>query len=220
MRRIRVLLADDQPAFRNLVRDILSSEPDIDVVAEAADGEDAIALATEHTPHVVLMDLRMPLLSGLEATRELARIHPNCKVLVLTVSDEEKDVIDAIHAGASGYLLKDVAIDEVAGAIRAVHAGEAVLSPAITPTLMTEVVASVRKDDHVALRPMLTGRELQILQLLAGGTTTTGIAFELGIVESVVNSHVHNVIRKLQLRDRVANVVHAIHDDPTGDDGP
>lgn len=205
---IRVLIAEDHAPFRRLIREEIEGQPDMEIVAEAADGEEAVALVTHHAPHIVLMDVRMPKLSGIEATRALNEIHPNTRVLMLTVSDEESDLIDAVKAGASGYLLKDISPAEVVDAIRHVQAGEAILSRTVAPRLMKELAASVAQGSG-HLRPMLTSRELHVLQQLAAGGTSAQVAEKLGTTESVVNHHVHNVLQKLQVQHRMQLLLEA-----------
>jgi DNA-binding NarL/FixJ family response regulator len=205
---IRVLIAEDHAPFRRLIRKEFEDAADMEIVAEAADGEEAVALATHHAPHIVLMDVRMPKLSGIEATRALNEIHPNTRVLMLTVSDEESDLIDAIKAGASGYLLKDISPAEVVEAVRHIHAGEAILSSTVAPRLMKELADSVAQGSG-PLRPLLTNRELHILQQLSAGLTSADVARKLGITESVVNHQVHNVLQKLQVQHRMHMLIEA-----------
>jgi two-component system NarL family response regulator len=210
---IRVIIADDEETFRRLMADVLRTEPDITVVAEASDGEEAVILTGEHAPHVVLLDVRMPRLSGIDAARVLTEIHPSVRVLMLTISDEPEDVLRAIRNGASGYLIKDTGVEEIAQAIRCLQRGQAVLSRSIAPLLLAELTAWVREDDLPALRPRVTSRELQVLQYLAGGLEAGAVAREIGTTLSVIESHVHNVLVKLQIRERMRSVVTEILDD-------
>jgi two-component system NarL family response regulator len=208
--KIRVIIADDDATFRRLLHEALLTDSDIEVVAQAADGEEAIALAGEFAPHVILLDVRMPNLGGVEAAKVLHEIHPTVRVLMLTISDEADDVFHAVRGGASGYLLKDTSVDDVADAIRKIHRGRAVLSRSIAPLLLSELTSWVREDDLPALRPPLTKRELEVLQHLAGGQSTDTVANELGISVSVVDAHVHNVLMKLQNRERMRGVMTAV----------
>lgn len=207
---IRVVVAEDDAAVRRVIVSLLESEDGIDVVGEAGDGEEALGIVNEHAPHVVVMDLHMPRLSGLEATRILSDIHPTTRVLVLTVSDEQQDIFEAIHAGAAGYLLKDSDMQSVAGAVRCIRNGQAVLTAAITPRLMTELAKSIGDEDHPALRPPVTARELDILQHLAAGKGIDEIAETMAISLEQAGTHVLNVLRKMQTRERMRSVVDAV----------
>jgi DNA-binding NarL/FixJ family response regulator len=204
--RIRVLIADDQPLMRAGFRTVLEATGSIEVVAEAGDGEEAIALAQRHDPDVILMDVQMPRLDGIEATRRL----PRHRVLVLTTFGLDEYIVEALRAGASGFLTKDAPVNDLVAAVRAVAAGDAVLSPAATRQLLDRVgrrlppvaPASARQDD-------LTERELDVLRLLAAGMSNAEIAQALVVAEPTVKSHVSNLLSKLGLRDRVQAVIHA-----------
>jgi len=200
---IRVALADDQELVRTGFRLILEAEPDIDVVGEAEDGERAISLAREVSPDVVLMDVRMPVLDGIEATR---RVAGQTRVLVLTTFDLDEVVFEAIRAGASGFLLKTSPADELVRAVRVVAAGDALLSPSITRRLVEAFARSSPTTDPQGLNE-LTPRELDVLRLLARGLSNTEIAHELVVEPSTVKSHVASILSKLDLRDRVQAVV-------------
>lgn len=217
---VTVLIADDDARFRRIFRELIDYEPDISVVAEASDGEEAIALATEHAPNVALMDIRMPNLSGIEAARVLNQIHPGTKVLMLTVSDEEIDLFEAIKAGASGYLLKDGDPDEVVRAIRQLQSGQAVLAPAMASKLMWAFKSTMREGDDPALRPLLSNRELQILQQLKVRLTTREVGEKLNIPESTVNNHVHNLLHKLHLHLRMQALVDAVRKEMLSEQDP
>jgi DNA-binding NarL/FixJ family response regulator len=206
---IRVLVADDQKLVRDGFRMILDEQEDIEVVGEAADGLEAVAKARELRPHLVLMDVRMPGRDGLEATRELLRELPETHVLILTTFDLNEYVYEAMRAGASGFLLKDVPRRQLIEGVRTVAAGEALLAPAITRRLIEQFVkrppASVR-----ALPPQLeslTARELEVLKLVARGRSNTEIASQLYVSEATVKTHVAHALAKLDLRDRVQAVV-------------
>ena len=201
---IRVLLADDQALVRTGFRKILESEPDIDVVGEAADGSEAVDSALLHRPEVVLMDIRMPNLDGIEAARRLAG---HTRVLMLTTFDLDEYVYDALRAGASGFLLKDAPVDELLRAIRVVAAGEALLSPSITRRLIEEFARRPGRADRPLALDELTPRELEVLRLVARGLSNAEIADELVVGDATVKTHVARILRKLNLRDRVQAVV-------------
>ena len=204
---IRVLVADDQALVRGGFRMILDAQPDIDVVGEAADGREAIALARELGPEVVLMDVRMPVLDGIEATRQLARSGDGPRVLMLTTFDLDEHVYDAIRAGASGFLLKDVPPAELAHAVRVVAAGETLLAPAITRRLVEEFVRRPPPGRRPEQLDQLTERELEVLQLVARGLSNAEIAQRLVLGETTIKSHITRILSKLDLRDRVQAVV-------------
>ncbi|MEU0878388.1 response regulator transcription factor [Lentzea sp. NPDC005914] len=192
---IRLVIVDDHPVVRDGLRGMLASE-DFEVVGEAASGDEAVAVVTALAPDVVLMDLRMPGSDGLSAIERL-RAHP-CRVLVLTTYDTDRDVLPAIKAGATGYLLKDTPRDELHRAIRAAHAGEAVLSPAVA----TRLLGQVREP---ALEP-LSAREVDVLALVAKGSTNRAVAAALFISEATVKTHLLHVYAKLGVSDRAAAV--------------
>ena len=203
---IRVLLADDQALVRAGFRLIVNGEPDLEVVGEAANGEEAVAAAAELEPDVVLMDVRMPELDGIEATRRIVAGGNGTRVLMLTTFDLDEYVVDAFRAGASGFLLKTAPPQQLVAAVHTVHEGEAVLAPASTRRLI-EQFAQPRADTD-ALRE-LTAREADVLRLLARGLTNAEIAGELVVESSTVKSHVASLLAKLDLRDRVQAVVFA-----------
>jgi two-component system NarL family response regulator len=203
---VTVLIADDDEGFRRFVRTLLASEDDIDVVAEASDGEQAISLASEHAPNVVLMDVRMPKLSGIDATRVLNEIHPSTRVLMFTVSDEESDLFEAIKSGAAGYLLKDDP-SGVGEAVRRVRVGQTVLSPGIAAKLIPTFASALRGTGPEGIAPLLTKREFQVLQQLGDGQTTTAIAESLKTSEATVNSCLYNVLHKLHRHFRVQAIL-------------
>jgi DNA-binding NarL/FixJ family response regulator len=201
---IRVLLADDQALVRTGFRKILESETDIDVVGEAADGSEAVDNVLLHRPEVVLMDIRMPNLDGIEAARRLAG---RTRVLMLTTFDLDEYVYDALRAGASGFLLKDAPADELLRAIRVVAAGEALLSPSITRRLIEEFARRPGRADRPPALDELTPRELEVLKLVARGLSNAEIAADLVVGDATVKTHVARILRKLNLRDRVQAVV-------------
>jgi DNA-binding NarL/FixJ family response regulator len=205
MNRLRVLIADDQPLMRAGFKTVLEATGSIEVVAEAGDGEEAIRLAEAHAPDVVLMDIRMPVLDGIEATRRL----PRQRVLILTTFGLDDYIVEALRAGASGFLLKDARPQELVGAVQAVAAGDAVLSAPVTRRLLDQVAHRLpapvsRAPDALA---SLTEREHEVLRLLAGGRSNAEIAAALVVSEATVKSHVSNLLAKLGLRDRVQAVI-------------
>ncbi len=193
---------------------VLRQESDIDVVGEAADGHEAVEKAQELMPDVVLMDVRMPGQSGIKATEEIKDNLPHAKVLMLTISDEEADLYDAIKAGASGYLLKEISIDEVAEAVRSVWAGQSRISPSMASKLLTEFAAmSKRANERQQLpAPRLTDREMEVLKLVAQGMNNRDIAKELFISENTVKNHIRNILEKLHLHSRMEAVVYAVRE--------
>ena len=208
---VKVLLADDQPLLRTGFRMILEAEPDIEVIGEAGDGETAIRLARRLEPDVVLMDIRMPVMDGVHATRELVR-QGGARVLILTTFNLDEYVVEALRAGASGFLLKDAPATELVNAIRVVAAGDAVVAPAVTRRLLDRFAHRLPGAEETA-RPesaaldSLTERELSVLRLVARGLSNGEIAAELVVTETTVKTHVHHLLTKLGLRDRVQLVV-------------
>ena len=205
---IRVLIADDQALLRGGFRMILESQKDIEVVGEAADGQEALERARSLEPDVVLMDIRMPELDGLEATRRLVGTDGAPRVLILTTFDLDEYVYEAMKAGASGFLLKEVRPEQLADAVRVVAAGETLVAPAITRRLVEEFV---RRRPPGSGTPEevseLTGRELEVLKLIARGLSNGEIASELFLSEATIKTHITHVLAKLGLRDRVQAVV-------------
>jgi DNA-binding NarL/FixJ family response regulator len=211
--RIRVLICDDHALFRRGLAMVLESEAGIEVVAEADDGGQAVAKAEELAPDVVLMDVRMPSVSGIEATRSIAEAVPTAKIIMLTVSDEEDDLYDAIKAGATGYLLKEISIEEVADAVRAVVAGQSLIPPSMASKLLTEFGNLARQAaGKQQFAPRLTDREMDVLRLVAQGLSNRDIAARLAISENTVKNHVRNILEKLHLRTRMEAVIYAVRE--------
>ncbi len=207
MTPLRVVIADDQPMMRAGFKSVLESAGDITVVGEAANGVEAVSLARAQRPDVVLMDIRMPVMDGIEATRRL----PDQRVLILTTFGLDDYIIDALRAGASGFLLKDAPTHDVLAAVRAVAAGDAVLSAAVTRQLLDQVgrrlPAAVSRDAHGLAG--LTDREEEVLGMLAAGLSNAEIATAMVVSEATVKSHVSRILGKLGLRDRVQAVIYA-----------
>ena len=207
---IRVALADDQALVRRGFRLILEAEPDIEVVAEAEDGQQAIDAVRRHRPAVVLMDIQMPGLDGLEATRRiLAEAGGDTRVLILTTFERDDYVFEALQLGASGFLLKTAPPEELITAVRVVARGEALLSPSVTRRVIQEVTRQQRRARRSAELDRLTPRELEVLRLVAEGLTNAEIAGRLYLTEATVKTHTSNVLSKLGLRDRVQAVIFA-----------
>jgi NarL family two-component system response regulator LiaR len=208
---IRVLIADDHAVVRQGLRTFLALQDDVEVVAEAADGEEAVAAAARLAPDVALMDLVMPALDGIAATRRLREVSPATRVIVLTSFLDDDKLLPAVRAGAAGYLLKDVEPAELVRAIRTVHAGGALLDPAVTGRVLAEVARGGQPDGD------LTAREREVLALLAEGLANKAIAFRLGIAEKTVKAHVSAILAKLDVSDRTQAALHAVR---TGLVGP
>jgi DNA-binding NarL/FixJ family response regulator len=207
---IRVLLADDQPLMRTGLQMILRAEPDIEVVGEAGNGRDAVDIIRRLAPDVVLMDIRMPELDGLEATRQLLSGPPLAtRIIILTTFEDDQYVFDAIRAGASGFLLKTTAADQLVDAIRLVAAGDALLAPSVTRKLIEEFVLRSPAQTTTLAEGTLTDRELEVLKLVARGLSNAEIADKLFLSEATVKTHVGRVLSKLELRDRAQVVVYA-----------
>lgn len=204
---IRVLIADDQALVRGGFRMILDSEPDLEVVGEAPDGREAIALTAELQPDVVLMDVRMPVMDGVRATEAITR-RGSARVLMLTTFDLDQLVADAVHAGASGFLLKDVRPDDLAHAVRAVHAGETLLAPAITRRLLQRFTRGRRPESAERLA-RLSPREQEVLRRVAEGRSNEEIAAVLHLSPATVKTHISRLLAKLELRDRIQAVIFA-----------
>lgn len=208
MEEITVLLTDDHAIVRQGVRAFLETQPDIKVIGEAGSGEEAIPLCESLAPDIVLMDLLMPGMGGVEATRRVKAISPHTQVIVLTSYHEDEHVVPAIRAGALSYLLKDAAPGEIAAAIRKAAVGEVTLSPAIAAQMMKAVTGERKAAEAMAPSP-LTTRELEVIRLIANGLSNTEIAEKLFLSEKTVKSHVSNILAKLHLTDRTQAAVYA-----------
>lgn len=206
---IRILLVDDQALFREGLRILLSSQPDFDVVAEAANGEEALRQAAIHRPDVVLMDLRMPVLDGVSATRRLHELYPLSRVIALTTFDDDEYIFEGLRAGAFGYLLKDVPSQKLFEAVYAANRGEYFLMPSVTAKVMAEF-SRLPRSQPVQPPPNqtpLSEREKQILKMVARGASNKEIAEELVIAEGTVKNHLSNIFDKLDARDRMQAVL-------------
>ena len=211
---IRVLVADDHALYRRGLEMVLAQEDDIEIVGEAGDGAEAIRLVEELLPDVVLMDIRMPRRSGIEACTAIKDVVPSTRIVILTISDEESDLYEAVRAGANGYLLKDVPGEEIADGIRAVFGGQSLISPSMASKLLSEFALMIKKSEErpQLLVPRLTERELQVLKLVARGMGNRDIATDLFISENTVKNHVRNILEKLQLHSRMEAVVYAVRE--------
>jgi DNA-binding NarL/FixJ family response regulator len=207
---IRILIADDQELVRTGLRLVLGTQPDLDVVGEAADGREAVHLATTLRPDVVLVDVRMPAMDGIEAVRRLAALEPRPRALMLTTFDLDDHVFGALRAGAAGFLLKDASRERLIHAVRVVAAGDALLSPDLTRRLIEDFA---RRPDRIVVPEhrltSLTPREREVLELVARGLSNLEVATRLRVGEATIKSHVSAVLAKLGLRDRVQAVVFA-----------
>jgi two-component system, NarL family, response regulator LiaR len=206
--KIRVLVADDHAVVRQGLRTFLELQEDIEVVADVADGRQALAAVAEHDPDVVLMDLVLPEVDGVEAIRRIASERPRIRVIALTSFLDDDKVFPAVRAGAAGYLLKDVEPAELVKAIRTVHAGEGLLHPAVAARLMEEVASSGGREVPDSLTP----REREVVGLIARGLSNKRIALELGISEKTVKTHVSSILGKLGLTDRTQVALYAVRE--------
>jgi DNA-binding NarL/FixJ family response regulator len=207
---IRVLLADDQSLFREGLQTLLSVSPDIEIVGEASNGEEAYLLALQSRPDVVLMDLRMPIMDGVTATRQIKGAIPSVKIIVLTTFDDDRDILAGLRAGATGYLLKDVSSAKLLEAIRAAARGEYFLQPSITARVVSGFTrfADQAVSADSLIEP-LSGREVEILRLVAQGMSNKEIAEKLVIAEGTVKNHLTNILGKVEAKDRMQAVIKA-----------
>jgi DNA-binding NarL/FixJ family response regulator len=203
MNKIRILLVDDQALFREGLRTLLSIQPDFEVVGEAANGEEAVRQAMRLSPDVVLMDLQMPILGGVAATRRLRQVQPACRVIVLSTFSDDENVFEGLRAGAVGYLLKDVSSESLAEAIRATARGEAFLEPAVAAKVVAEFtrLSGPIREQQRLVEP-LSSREIEVLRHITEGLSNKEIASTLFITEGTVKNHVTNILGKLGVRDR------------------
>ncbi len=208
---LRVLLVDDHDLFRTGLRNLLLEQGGLGVVGEASDGAEAVRMVRELAPDVVVMDLNMPTMSGVEATRHITALSPLTRVIVLTISEDDADVMDAIVAGACGYLLKDASISDVVGGIRSAAVGASLISPTIASKVLTRVRATTADTDMAeAIRTELSDRELEVLKLIANGKDNAQIAAELVISPKTVKNHISNILMKLQIQNRIQAAVYAV----------
>jgi len=207
--RIRVLIADDRPIFRAGVQGMLRDFPEIDIVGEAMTGRQAVERARRLKPDVILMDLNMPEMGGIAATRAIKEENPDRVVLALTVSEAEEDIVEMVAAGASGYVLKDVDPASLARSIQEAHAGQFQLDDALTRRVIMRLASTLKKS-HRPLGEPLTERETQILRMVVQGTSNKAIATRLGLGEGTIKSHLRNIYRKLQVRTRAEAAAHAV----------
>jgi DNA-binding NarL/FixJ family response regulator len=206
---MRVLIADDHPVFRHGIRAILSAEPDLDVVGEASGGAEAVALAAELRPDLVLMDVSMPGVNGIEATRQILAANPDARILMITMFEDDSSVFTAMRAGARGYVLKDAEKQEMLRAIRAAGNGEAIFSPAVA-TRVIDYFASGAATRHAPEQfPELTDREREILALIAAGHRNQAIAAKLHLSHSTVRNYVSSIFAKMQVADRPGAIIRA-----------
>ncbi|TMK69580.1 MAG: response regulator transcription factor [Actinobacteria bacterium] len=207
---LRVLIVDDHDLFRSGLRNLLE-EQGVHVIGEAAAGQEAVQIVRELAPDVVVMDLNMPGMGGVEATRHISSVAPLTRVLMLTISDQDNDVIDAILAGACGYLLKDSSIQELMAGIRAASMGESLISPTIAAKVLQRVRASTTQPEiESTIRAELSDREIEVLKLIANGKDNAMIAAELHISPKTVKNHISNILMKLQIDNRIQAAVYAV----------
>ena len=206
-----VVIADDQALVRVGLRKILEADGDVQVIAEAENGDEAVALAARHRPDLVLMDIRMPVLDGIEATRRIASAHPSTRVVILTTFGLDSYVYEALQAGASGFMLKDAPPEEIAAAVKVVAGGDALLAPAVTRSVVEEFArrAPVPSPPEPPALAELTPREREVLDLLTRGCSNPEICERLVISEATAKTHVARILQKLGLRDRVQAVIYA-----------
>ena len=208
---LRVLIVDDHDLFRSGLRNLLEVEDGIEIIGEAAGGQEAVKIVRELAPDVVVMDLNMPGMGGVEATRHITTLAPLTRVVMLTISDQDNDVIDAILAGACGYLLKDSSIQDLMAGIRAAALGESLISPTIAAKVLQRLRASsTRPEIETTIRAELSDREIEVLKLIANGKDNAMIAAELHISPKTVKNHISNILMKLQIDNRIQAAVYAV----------
>ena len=210
MDRIRVLIADDHTLVRDGTRRILEAEKDLEVVAEASNGEEAVALTSSFRPDVAIIDIAMPVLDGVEVTRQIKALYPATSVLILTAHDNDQFIYNLLEAGAAGYLLKSVRSQELVDAVRALHAGESVLHPAIARKVLNYFASPSGRDKKRGRSETLTQRELDILKLVTKGLSNKEIADELSLSARTVQRHLESIFTKLQVGSRTEAVVRAL----------
>ena len=209
METLRILVAEDHPLFRKGMISLLSSVPEFEVVGEAKTGEEAVARVAQLQPDVILMDLQMPEVNGIEATRRIMRESPNVRILVVTLFEDDESVFMALRAGARGYVLKDADEEEMVLSIRAVGKGEAIFSPAIATRVLAYFAASPQGSTPPQALPTLTNREREILRLIAKGHANPSIARQLSLSTKTVGNYVSNIFTKLQVADRAQAIIRA-----------
>jgi DNA-binding NarL/FixJ family response regulator len=210
MKKIRVLLAEDHTIVRQGIAALLGTESDMEVVGEASNGLEAIELAKKLSPEVILMDIGMRQLNGLEATREIKRLFPSMKILVLTMYENEEWIFQILKAGASGYLIKDSAMTDLTSALRAVYQGDSYLSPSISKMVIEEYIRKAESGEKKGVEDLLSGREREILQLIAEGNSVPQISSLLCISKKTVEAHKAHIMEKLNIRDKVGLIKYAI----------
>jgi DNA-binding NarL/FixJ family response regulator len=209
-KRIRVLLAEDHTIVRQGIAALLGTESDMEVVGEASNGLEAIALAKRLSPDVIIMDIGMRQLNGLEATREIKKLFPSMKILVLTMYDNEEWIFQILRAGASGYLIKDSAMTDLTSALRAVYQGDSYLSPSISKMVIEEYIRKAESGEKKGVENLLSGREREILQLIAEGNSIPQISNLLCISKKTVEAHKTHIMENLNIRDKVGLIKYAI----------
>lgn len=212
MKKLRLMLVDDQSLFREALRTLLALQPDFEIVAEAENGARAVTLAASHTPDVILMDLRMPVMGGVEATRRVLAAAPGARVVVLTTFEEDEEIFAALQAGAVGYLLKACSAEKLCGSVRAASQGISVLEPTVAGRVIAELHRRTTPGAGKSTQPLddpLSERELAVLKLLAGGCSNKEIGSRLNIAEGTVKNHMTNVLGKLGVLDRTQAALRA-----------
>lgn len=205
MKKLRLMLVDDQSLFREALRTLLALQPDFEIVAEAENGERAVAMARTHKPDVILMDLRMPVMGGVEATRRVLAAAPGARIVVLTTFEEDEEIFAALRAGAVGYLLKACSADKLCDSVRAAAQGTSVLEPSVAARMMAELNRLTTQEGRRVAQPLidpLSEREMAVLKLLATGCSNKEIGVRLNITEGTVKNHMTNVLSKLGVLDR------------------